>query len=420
MKEEDKNDIDSLFRNGFSNAGENALPTNEDWAAMERLLEGGTQKSLFLQRLPIIMSGIAAMLLLLLGWLFFKPGGQEISTKMQQVKVKPIIKKDTGTYGQRVQLLTQSTKIKPLSATMKKANSEIGRSRNSKSFFTLSTVAAGRTTTGNVPGNHNYAGESTTIAMQDTAMQNGNSTVNTVDTIATQNIAASTDRDTNQPVIASAEAPAAKIKKTNTASRFRPTFAVSVLASSDLNSVQSFSQNKLGTSAGLGLTIGLSKKWSVTTGAFYADKPYMIPFSGYKTSFKFSTNPLTVSANCIVLDIPVNVGYQVYHQNRNKLSLGAGLSSYFMLRENYTFNYPGTYGGSAYTSNYDIRNKNRHLFGVANINATYQRQINSRFDLGIQPYLKLPLTDIGYGQVNLKSAGVAVGIIWNLNTNTKP
>jgi hypothetical protein len=56
---------------------------------------------------------------------------------------------------------------------------------------------------------------------------------------------------------------------------------------------------------------------------------------------------------------------------------------------------------------------------VANLSATYQRQLNSKIALDVQPYLKLPLTDLGYGQVRLQTTGVAVGLTWNLNPLSK-
>jgi hypothetical protein len=34
--------------------------------------------------------------------------------------------------------------------------------------------------------------------------------------------------------------------------------------------------------------------------------------------------------------------------------------------------------------------------------------------------MKLPLKPVGYSQVNLHTAGVAVGFNWNINSFTKP
>ena len=423
MKDESENSIDRLFKDGLQNGDEGLHHQDNNWEAMENLLEGGKKPAGLLRKLPVIISGLAAMLLLLIGWLFFRPQNVQV-THNKQAKINSVIKKDTGNYGQLTQQPAVHSKIKADTANGRMA-ADVYNSRERKSFFTLSAVAAGHTTTGFTP--HYKAPNGNPVITSGTA--NGPS-VNSVkaaslqpvtltDTAARGATVASVPAllaDTTPPSFKVATATAGTKHRVN-ANGFKPTFAFSVLASSDLNSVQSFSQNKVGSSAGVTLTMGLTKKWSVTTGALYTNKPYAAPFSAYKTSFKFKTDPTSVDASCLILDIPLNIGYQVYNGGKNKLGLGAGLSSYFMLRESYTFTYPG-YGAA--TSNYTVRNQNRHLFGVANINATYRRKMNSNLDLGIQPYVKLPLTQIGWGQVNLKSAGVAVGVMWNLNSHTKP
>ena len=89
-----------------------------------------------------------------------------------------------------------------------------------------------------------------------------------------------------------------------------------------------------------------------------------------------------------------------------------------MLHESYKFNYADTYqtGPSSYT----VPGINKYFFGVLNLNATYEHRINSKFGISFQPYLKLPLSNIGYSQVHLQSTGVAVGVTWNLNPFSKP
>jgi hypothetical protein len=89
-----------------------------------------------------------------------------------------------------------------------------------------------------------------------------------------------------------------------------------------------------------------------------------------------------------------------------------------MLHESYKFNYASTYETGP--ANYTVQGINKYLFGVLNLNATYERQINSNFGISLQPYLKLPLGNIGYSQVHLQSTGVAVGVTWNLNSLSKP
>jgi hypothetical protein len=94
------------------------------------------------------------------------------------------------------------------------------------------------------------------------------------------------------------------------------------------------------------------------------------------------------------------------------------LSSYIMLHESYQYYYtdPGTKGPVGYT----VPNTGKYFFGILNLQATYQHQVNSKVGIGIQPYMKLPLTSIGYSQVRLQTAGVAVGLSWKLNSLTKP
>jgi hypothetical protein len=97
--------------------------------------------------------------------------------------------------------------------------------------------------------------------------------------------------------------------------------------------------------------------------------------------------------------------------------VGTGLSSYIMLRENYTYQYavPTTRG----PRNYSVTSPGKYFFGVLNLQATYQRQVNSKFGVSLQPYLKLPLGDVGASKVRLQSAGVALGVNWNINPLTK-
>jgi hypothetical protein len=84
-----------------------------------------------------------------------------------------------------------------------------------------------------------------------------------------------------------------------------------------------------------------------------------------------------------------------------------------MLKESYKFNYADPYATGP--SNFNVPNSSGYFFGVLNLNATYERQLNSKVGISLQPYLKLPLTNIGYSQSRLQSTGVAVGLTWNLN-----
>jgi hypothetical protein len=447
MKEEKENSIDKLFSRGLSDPGDNAQYREEDWDAMDAMLDGKKPKGIT-RTLIILVSTIAAMLLLVFGWIYLKPTSKPDNTIPQVVKAKPRVQKDSGNYGPPMQQLGD-LKSNTLSANDNNAISVGNASRKSKSFLTLSAAKGGRKTT----GIDNYGAKTPSIQSTDdfipVSKENNEGLVAKPDAATTGDNTGIDVKLDNVPankatVLASSNTPADSMvtnkkqelvsvmddvrpnKKTGKAHSasggasvaFKPTLALSLVASPDINSVKGLSQNKVGTNAGLLLTIGVTRKWSISTGAIYADKPYVTNFANYATAYQFATNPQSVTASCTVLDIPLNIGYQVYSKGSNKFSVGTGLSSYIMLRENYTFNYAGAYPGGPAT--YNIRNRNQHIMGILNLNVTYQRAISSKLGLGVQPYYKLPLTGIGYGKVDLKSAGVAVGVTWNINPGTKP
>jgi len=199
----------------------------------------------------------------------------------------------------------------------------------------------------------------------------------------------------------------------------RPVFALGVIASSDFNGVNSaFQQTRIGGNFGATFSVTFAKKWTISTGATYDIKPYLTNFDNYHTAYKFPTQPSSVNADCRMLDIPININYQVYHQRANSVTVGTGLSSYFMLREDYQFNYADSYATGP--AHYTVINKNRNILSVLNLDVTYTHQINSKFGVTVQPYTKVPLSNVGYSQVKLQSTGVALGINWNINASSKP
>jgi hypothetical protein len=119
-----------------------------------------------------------------------------------------------------------------------------------------------------------------------------------------------------------------------------------------------------------------------------------------------------------MLDIPLNINYQLFNKNQNKISIGTGLSSYIMLKESYSYEYTNLYGSGS--RNVNIESPGKYLFGIMNLQATYTRQVNAKVGVSVQPYLKLPLGEVGASAVKLQSAGVAVGLSWNINSLTKP
>ncbi|WP_029276730.1 hypothetical protein [Pedobacter borealis] len=190
-------------------------------------------------------------------------------------------------------------------------------------------------------------------------------------------------------------------------------FVLSILAAPDLTSVQKSGKSSLSGGFGVEATLFLTKKLSVTTGAGYAKKIYDSDFSQYNpnSNYVFKVNPANIHANCDVIDIPINVNYKVFDGRRNSISVSTGLSSYLMLKEKYSYSYNGAYQGP---QSYEVRNQNQHYLGIANVGVEFQHKINNNLSISAKPFMKIPLTNIGYGNSKLSSTGVAVSVNMNL------
>lgn len=427
MSGEEKNRLDELFKRGLENPSPDLKYHEPDWDDMEQLLDAHKKLRGVIYWLPRL-GAVAAVLLAFLGWWFFKP----VQVKPQQVAVKQ----------QPAQIPAISNKGSIPQNQHNVANASDQQKNGVNTQFT-STVYAGikhspahqktaNTVTVLKPLVNQRAEEQPAIAsaavnasmnnsQQASPTDSSNNAAyiakNTIPAKDIEGLAKGLDHD--QAIVpAPEELVVAKGKKTGIkGSGYKPQFGLTVLASPDINGVGSFRQSQVGTNIGLVFSVSITPKLSVSTGASYSRKPYQTDFSNYHANYQFYTDPSNVYADCRVLDIPLNVDYQLYNKNRNSFSVGSGLSSYIMLKEHYTYNYAAPSAGPA---GYTVVNRNQHILGVLNLNATYQRVLNSRFSLAAEPYLKIPLTNIGSSQVRLQSAGVAVGFKWNINQSITP
>jgi hypothetical protein len=84
-----------------------------------------------------------------------------------------------------------------------------------------------------------------------------------------------------------------------------------------------------------------------------------------------------------------------------------------MLNERYDL----TSGPERSASRVEVSNQNQHLFGLANLSVSVERKINSSLSIGVQPFVKLPLTGIGNYDIRLNSTGVSVFMSFSKLTN---
>lgn len=402
MKRLNENKIDKLFKDGLAGRKEDVLFNEADWDAMEKMLDKKSGKKAVLLRFTYYTSGIAALLLLAYA-LFWLP--KKESEENHRQKVAKDIRNQKQNNGQS----EQPGKVHATELTA--SNRNIGRVEKvpvaaGKSFFPLSAAQNGR-----------YIVNKKTKQVP-TDVPFGDTTVNLLAVGATQAqidssvvLAQQAPADSNQ-VSAKPEQPhLIKVFKSKPNNGFRPVLSIAVMGAPDVNGVNSLSGGKVGANLGIQMSVQLLPKLSLSTGLAYAVKRYSATAGQYQSNFRSSTPVTYIDADCKVLDVPLNVNYQLYKKGNNTLQLGSGLSSYWMLRENYEFEYANNVP-SFYIN---VANQNKHLLSILNLNATYQRRLSNGVNAIVQPYYKIPLTGIGNGRVNLRSAGVAFGVGVNMN-----
>ena len=183
-------------------------------------------------------------------------------------------------------------------------------------------------------------------------------------------------------------------------------FSFFVSTGPDVSKAQNSKTGKVTMSWGLGVAYTLNRL-TLKTGVFSATKIYWAGPDDYKLSYTPPPNLkfIGADANCRVIEIPVKLSYSFAVKDRSNWFAGAGLSSYLMKREDYSYEFT-TSGGNSYYHSWETKNENKHYFSVLNLSGGYSYQLSNTISLSAEPYLEVPLTGIGAGKVHLNSGGI--------------
>ena len=200
------------------------------------------------------------------------------------------------------------------------------------------------------------------------------------------------------------------IKKMKKAQQRSSKFYFIAAAGEEMNGVKLFSSGEI--SSRLGFTAGYQvfKNLSIQTGFFVSSKKYVAGPNDYKPkagSYWSIVDITKIDASCRVYEVPITVRYDFNKSKKINFFSSAGLSSFFMKKEDYHYYYI-RYGTprnaiASYSGN-------QHLFSVLRIGAGAEQKISSQFALNISPGFSLPLAGVGEGKVKLYSTDLVVGL----------
>ena len=197
--------------------------------------------------------------------------------------------------------------------------------------------------------------------------------------------------------------------KTNGRNNNESGFYAGIITGIDLSSIH-LQSVKTGATMGLIFGYALNKRWSIESGLLwdtkrvydngsYFNPPGYIPTNGIKI--------IAVNGTSRLYEWPVNMKYTII-LGKHSLFTTAGLSSYLMRSENYDYEYlqnnqPGGHNYLTYSK------ETKNWFSVANLSIGYTHKLGGNGSIRVEPYLKLPIKDLGVGNMPIMSTGLNIG-----------
>ena len=195
-------------------------------------------------------------------------------------------------------------------------------------------------------------------------------------------------------------------------------WVIGINYSTDLSTTGLNDFTRPGRKWGVNLEYMFNPRFSLQAGAQFAKVHYQATGEEYEVPYGFWgrwTNgevPETIDATCDIVDLSINARYYWINKRRSRLFLSAGVSSYFLTRELYNYNFSGD--PPPEWNSWEVQNENRNILGIANLSFGYELAINPRMSLQVEPFFKIPLGKVGFGQVNLFSSGANLHLRYHL------
>lgn len=224
--------------------------------------------------------------------------------------------------------------------------------------------------------------------------------------LKTRQIFKAVHADGENPSLAPQQGPV-PLKRDNISS-----FSLGILAGPDLSSAGSISRlQSPGFTLGLQAEYHITSRLSLRTGIQHSTVRYNAgageynPPSGYWPGDVAATR---TAAECSLIDIPMNLKYEVFQLKNSRFFASTGINSYIMLNEKYRFDY--TYNDDNLPQEWNEKTGTGYWLSNATISFGYELDMHSKWSLTAEPFLKMPIRGVGWGDVDLFSTGTVIGL----------
>jgi hypothetical protein len=192
-------------------------------------------------------------------------------------------------------------------------------------------------------------------------------------------------------------------------------FYAGLLAAPDLSTVKMQAVKGVGTTAGLLLGYQFNPSWAVETGIYLDRKKYYTEGEYFNTKngpvlYGYLNN---VNGICNMIELPINVRYNLGTGQKMKWFATAGMSTYLMSNESYVYELMPTTGsgvGGVWDAKWTNKKPSQYFFSVINVSVGFEQKLGKIGNLRLEPYLRIPVSGIGSGSLPIMSAGLNIGI----------
>lgn len=190
--------------------------------------------------------------------------------------------------------------------------------------------------------------------------------------------------------------------------------SVGIVASPDFSSAGSLANfSSPGYKIGAMVSYQLSSRISLSTGLIQSDVRYRADGNDYNPPpdyWQYGISADEIMARCLILDIPIRMQVEFLQLSRSRFFATAGVSSYIMLNENYRFRYDRD--DTDLAQEWDAKTGTRHLFSNSGFSVGYEHDVNPNWSLRVEPFVQVPISQVGWGNVDLYSAGTMVALTY--------
>jgi hypothetical protein len=173
-----------------------------------------------------------------------------------------------------------------------------------------------------------------------------------------------------------------------------------------------------GEAIGVMINFRILDRLAINSGLLRSSKKYVgkgsdySPPPGYWAKKTNGIIPEEINGSCLVYELPVIVTYDFVQKQKTRVFVGAGVSSYIMSSQLYKYEFAQDNPGAA--TGWSTSVSEKYPFNIGHLSLGYERQIFPKLSLGLEPYLKVPFSGMGWSDVDLYSTGIFINVRYRL------